>query len=123
MSDLSMIDGGQGATDEERADQAGRVAGTIIRVCLATMSDQTEEERTAVARQLIAVARGHGDLVGHFTAGVGGVIGREGTAWFAGVCLECAWVGDIGVDELGEHRAHRDARAHVCPGPVDPHQV
>lgn len=86
-----------------------RVAGDVVRMILATSSDEDPADRRAVARSVIDVWRRNG-LRGASGAGVGGI--RWGGGWMvAPVCLTCAWVGELGPDD---EAAGHTAAQHRC---------
>lgn len=90
-----------------------RVAGAIVKMILATQSEEDPTVRAGIARAVIESARRNGQLRKRYTAGVGGLPRGDGTWWVAAVCLECCWVGEVTSDE---DAAGREADAHRCPG-------
>lgn len=86
-----------------------RVAGDVVRMILATSSDEDPADRRAVARSVIDLWRRNG-LRGPSGAGVGGI--RWGDGWMvAPVCLTGAWVGELGPDK---EAAGHTAAQHRC---------
>jgi hypothetical protein len=87
-----------------------RVAADIVRLILATQSEDDPKERAGIARTVIELARRRG-LRRRYAAGVGGVRTRDGVWWLAPVCLRCCWVGAVSSDE---DAAAAEATRHAC---------
>lgn len=86
-----------------------RVAGDVVRIIVATHSEDDAAQRSGVARSVIDMWRRNG-FRRTYGAGVGGM--RRGEGWMvAPVCLRCAWVGELGTDQDAAGVA---ADAHRC---------
>jgi hypothetical protein len=90
-----------------------RVAGHIVRLILATNSDEDPAERAGIARAVVELSRRNGQLRKRYGAGVGGVQYRDGTWMLAPVCLLCCWVGEVTSDADAAANA---AGGHRCRG-------
>jgi hypothetical protein len=111
MSDIH--DPADAQSTQSPSDEAARLASGIIRTILATGSDDDPKQRAGVARALIGMARANGTLKGRFGAGISCFRASDQDEWFAALCLDCGWVGDIG-DAIP---ALAQVRGHLCQEP------
>jgi hypothetical protein len=88
-----------------------RVAGQIVRLILATNSEDDPGDRMGIARSVVEVSWRNGGLHKRYGPGVGGVQARDGSWTLAPVCLECCWVGEVTSDEDAAGAA---AASHRC---------